>query len=585
MRSLVQAVKSRLNILDLVRRHVNLKRQGNRWVGPCPFHQETKPSFSVNEEEGVFYCFGCQAAGDIIEFASKINGTDFKETLEQLAAEAGLDTSAAFRRKGRDGNDRPSQRSAILQAMKVAQSVFVDALRGPAGQDGRDYVASRGLSPEIVEGFGIGWAPREWRNMTDALRRARVPDDVAQLTGLVARSPNKGNVYDRFRGRLIFPIKNLSNQIVAFGGRIVNGAEDEAKYINSPETPVYKKGEHLYGLAQARQAITAKGDALLTEGYMDVLTLHQFGYGHAVGVLGTALTPEQIKRISGFTSKVTLLFDGDRAGRKAALKAAEMFLVRGLTCRVVLLPEGKDIDETLRQDGPEAFDLMQRRAREGLGYCADALREQSPKDRVEWARNFLKAVTMPELLNGYISELATGLDLAEDVLRKTSTRRIVAPGKPAAAIPASGTPMSLQERQVLTFVVRYPARLPELQDLGADILLVGGLAKRLWGKIERSGEEAFRELDDQERGFWNGCRMGEAAPMDDGEKEFALLKAYLERTQAQAQRRFAANALRRGGGNFESDAVLLGLVKQTVDREKAAARDDPASPGGTSQGG
>ena len=189
---------------------------------------------------------------------------------------------------------------------------------------------------DVYKRQGLGWARRDWHSLDLALQRAGYDMRLAAEAGLVGRS-DRGSVYDRFRGRLIFPIKNLSNQVIAFGGRII-ADEDEAKYINSSDTPIYKKGEHLYGLAQARKGITVKGRALLTEGYMDVLTLHQFGYDNAVGVLGTALTPDQIKRLSGFTSQLTLLFDGDRAGRKAALRSCEMLLTRGLACTVVLMP-------------------------------------------------------------------------------------------------------------------------------------------------------------------------------------------------------------------------------------------------------
>ncbi len=386
----IRAIKERLNIVDLVRRYVELKRNGPRWVAPCPFHQETKPSFSVSEEQGMFYCFGCHASGDIFDFHSRINGLEFKESLEQLTAEAdvaiererlggvaqlaGVSDVGIDRGRGKAGNqgaerERRSSRQQMLRMYELAAGHFSAALQSPEAAQCREYIERRGLSEDIVQRFGLGWARREWQSLADALRRAGFDARLAVEAGLLGQSGN-GRAYDRFRGRLIFPIKNLSNQIIAFGGRII-AEEDEAKYINSSDTPLYKKGEHLYGLAQARRGITTKGRALLTEGYMDVLTLHQFGYDNAVGVLGTALTPEQIKRLSGFASQMVLLFDGDRAGRKAALRSCEMLLTRGLACNVVLMPEGEDIDSLLRGAGPEVFEDLQVRAPDGLRFCVD----------------------------------------------------------------------------------------------------------------------------------------------------------------------------------------------------------------------
>ena len=417
-RDAIRAIKERLNITDIVRRYVDLKRNGPRWVAPCPFHQETKPSFSVNEEQGLFYCFGCQASGDIFDFYGRINGLDFRETLEQLAAEAGitLDRGPVDKKRQEEDRQRRSSRQTMLRMYELAAAHFAAALKSPEAEECRAYIQRRGLSPEIVERFGLGWARRDWHSLDLALQRAGYDMRLAAEAGLVGRS-DRGSVYDRFRGRLIFPIKNLSNQVIAFGGRII-ADEDEAKYINSSDTPIYKKGEHLYGLAQARKGITVKGRALLTEGYMDVLTLHQFGYDNAVGVLGTALTPDQIKRLSGFTSQLTLLFDGDRAGRKAALRSCEMLLTRGLACTVVLMPEGEDIDSLLRTQGVEAFEALQAQAPDGLRFCLDVLRALAPRETVEWAKNFLRHVEVPELVSPYVSRLATHLQLSEAELRQ-----------------------------------------------------------------------------------------------------------------------------------------------------------------------
>ncbi len=570
----IRAIKERLNIVDLVRRYVELKRNGPRWVAPCPFHQETKPSFSVSEEQGMFYCFGCQASGDIFDFHSRINGLEFKESLEQLAAEAGV---AIDRGRGKAGNqgaerERRSSRQQMLRMYELAAGHFSAALQSPEAAQCREYIERRGLSEDIVQRFGLGWARREWQSLADALRRAGFDARLAVEAGLLGQSGN-GRAYDRFRGRLIFPIKNLSNQIIAFGGRII-AEEDEAKYINSSDTPLYKKGEHLYGLAQARRGITTKGRALLTEGYMDVLTLHQFGYDNAVGVLGTALTPEQIKRLSGFASQMVLLFDGDRAGRKAALRSCEMLLTRGLACNVVLMPEGEDIDSLLRGAGPEVFEDLQARAPDGLRFCVDVLKALAPRETVEWARNFLRQVELPELVSPYVSRLSGHLQLSENELRqglaawhsqKQQDSRSRAPQRTAKPSLAR---QNMRDRQIMMYAVRYPERLDDLRALGADLAIQSPIARRLWDKIEELGEESSYHLDQREKNFWNHCRGAEAAPRDSGDNELEFLRRDLDAYYASAQKSSVSAALREntGTGDFAADLDYLRALQETLEK-------------------
>ena len=570
----IRAINERQNIVDLVRSYVELKRNGPRWVAPCPYHQETKPTFSVSEEQGMFYCFGCHASGDIFDFHSRINGLEFKESLEQLAAEAGV---AIDRGRGKAGNqgaerERRSSRQQMLRMYELAAGHFSAALQSPEAAQCREYIERRGLSEDIVQRFGLGWARREWQSLADALRRAGFDARLAVEAGLLGQSGN-GRAYDRFRGRLIFPIKNLSNQIIAFGGRII-AEEDEAKYINSSDTPLYKKGEHLYGLAQARRGITTKGRALLTEGYMDVLTLHQFGYDNAVGVLGTALTPEQIKRLSGFASQMVLLFDGDRAGRKAALRSCEMLLTRGLACNVVLMPEGEDIDSLLRGAGPEVFEDLQARAPDGLRFCVDVLKALAPRETVEWARNFLRQVELPELVSPYVSRLSGHLQLSENELRqglaawhsqKQQDSRSRAPQRTAKPSLAR---QNMRDRQIMMYAVRYPERLDDLRALGADLAIQSPIARRLWDKIEELGEESSYHLDQREKNFWNHCRGAEAAPRDSGDNELEFLRRDLDAYYASAQKSSVSAALREntGTGDFAADLDYLRALQETLEK-------------------
>ena len=563
----IRAVKERLNLADIARRYMELKRNGTRWTACCPFHGETKPSFSINEEEGFFYCFGCQVSGDIFDFYSKINGLDFQETLEQLAAEAGItldprrDTGQERTREKERG-----ERRRMLAVYEFAAGHYAQNLHAKGATSCLEYMERRGIDKEAAERFGLGYALPEWGDLAKALHRGGFDEAFAVRAGLLAVNGEGRRAYDRFRGRLIFPIHNLSRQVIAFGGRIIDGKENEAKYINSSDSPIYKKGDHLYALPRARAAVAAQDRVLLTEGYMDVLTLHQFGYENAVGVLGTAFTPEQAKRLSAFTSHVLLLFDGDAAGRKAARRACEMLLPRGFHCRVVLLPQGEDIDSLLRSEGKECFELLMQTAPEGLRFCLDTVRrDMAPREAVVWARDFLKGFAeLPELYSRFASETARGLSLAEEELRGH------APVKTGKTLPFRGSrpsdgPDAVFEREILRFAVRYPHRCPDLRGADADFFLKSTVGRALWAKFfAYSVEELAYCLDEREKAFWRQCREGEAPPLDNEEEELAaLLKKLAARHKKKAIGSVSA-ALREAAGvdDFAGDMEYITALRK-----------------------
>jgi len=573
-RDAIRAIKERLKLADMARRYVELKRNGSRWMAPCPFHQETNPSFSINEETGLFYCFGCQASGDLFDFYGKINGLDFQECLEQLAIEAGIALNTRQDGSPAEGGAaqrrRRGERQQILSMYELAAAHYARNLAGADGTACRAYMELRGIDKALAERFSLGYALPGWRDLADALRRGGCDEALAVKAGLLGKSDKGGysRSYDRFRGRLIFPICNLSNQIIAFGGRII-GDEDEAKYINSADSLIYRKGDHLYALPQARRHIAIKGTALLTEGYMDVLTLHQFGYEHAVGVLGTALTPEQVKRLSGFTSRITLLFDGDAAGRKAAQRACELLLPRGLACRVVLLPQGQDIDELLRRHGAEEFEKLLEAAPDGLRFCLDTVkRDMAPRDAVAWARNFLKElVALPELYNQFASNLARTLSLNERDLKTgviAKQKGIVPYG--SNTIPSGGGPDAVFERQILRFAARYPHRCQDLLEAGADVFLLTPWACGVWKKFFAYPlDELQYHLDDREKAFWMHCRAGEAPPLDNEEGEFAPLRQKIAMRHKKMASSSVSAALREAAAidDFAGEIEYIFALRET----------------------
>lgn len=553
----IQAIKSRISLADMARRYVELRPAGSRLVAPCPFHQETKPSFSINEEQGTFYCFGCQASGDIFDFYGRLNGLDFKETLAALAEEAGIRLDA-YRSDPRAREQR-SQKRDMLKMHELAASHFHSNLNAPSAAVCRSYIEERGISRELVEKFGLGWSMDSWQDLGESLRRAGFNLNAAVECGLQSKSQG-GRTFDRFRNRLMFPIRNLSGQTIAFGGRIIPSLarEDDAKYINSSDSPIYKKGEHLFGLFQARPSIAVKKSVILTEGYMDVITLHQYGYTQAVGVLGTALTPEQIKRLSGFSSHLELMFDGDGAGRKAAFRSCEMLLSRGLSCRVVLFPDDNDIDSMLHTYGTDAVEELRAHAQDGIVFCISVLRGMAPREAVEWARRFLSQVDMPELFHRFAADLAAGLGLSEADLRGgvLERRRAASHG---TITPRDVTPHGIsRDREIMTFAVRYPHRLPDLQAAGADLALRSPWALKLWEKIAQyCSDQAFDELDPKEKNFWIRCRGEDAPPLDNEEGELSAIRQMLINLQKTSHMASVVAALRQGTASQETQREYM----------------------------
>jgi len=516
----IQAVKQRLNIADVVRRYVALRSVSGRWMGLCPFHQEKTGSFSVNEAEGFYYCFGCQASGDVLDFYMKVNGLEFRDALEQLAGEVGIELKAY--RHDREADERQKIKKTCLDMHAAAQEYFRRNLALAGGDAAREYLRKRGTTEQTAQGFGLGVSPDDGHGLENQLKSKRYTPEQGAMAGLLSKN-DKGNIYDRFRDRLIFPIQNLSGQVIAFGGRIIT--EGEPKYLNSSDTPIYKKGDHLYGLYQARQAMTRSKRAILTEGYMDVLTLHQFGYADSCGVLGTALTQEQVKRLAGFCSRIDLIFDGDTAGRKAALRSAEMILHQGVKCSVVLMPDGEDVDSLLQQHGRDGLEECFDTATDGLTYSLDTVRTQfAPREVVSWAQGFLSHLVDPALRGYYLPRLADGLGLSETDLRRYSGQgRAGQQGQqgqqplqdaPQVAPKAPNRPAVLpvgrddqNDKAFLTFPVLYPEYVPHLDTQGFAELLLTDWAQRLWSKLVAcGGHDVLTLLDDAEKVFFAKTR-------------------------------------------------------------------------------
>lgn len=343
----IDELLSRVDIAEVVGERVQLRRSGSNQMGLCPFHGEKTPSFTVSTDKQFYHCFGCGAHGTAIRFLMEYDRLDFREAVAQLAAIAGMEIPEAAR-----DSAPPPEQDSLYQTLQQAAEAYRQWLRDhPQADRAITYLRQRGLSGEIAKQYSIGFAPPGWRNLLDKLDNRR----ALKRAGLIVEKESD-RVYDRFRDRIIFPIRDRRGRTIAFGGRVLD--QGEPKYLNSPESPVFQKGQELYGLYEVLQADRRPTDILVVEGYMDVVALAQHGMPRAVATLGTATSTRQVERLFQITGDVIFCFDGDKAGRRAAGRAMENALPamrQGRQIRFLFLPEGEDPDSLIRQEGHEAF--------------------------------------------------------------------------------------------------------------------------------------------------------------------------------------------------------------------------------------
>ncbi|GKX60849.1 DNA primase [Leminorella grimontii] len=373
-RVFINDLLARTDIVDLIDARVKLKKQGKNYHACCPFHNEKTPSFTVNGEKQFYHCFGCGAHGNAIDFLMNFDRLEFVESIEELAAmhslevpyEAGSGASQLERH----------QRQNLYQLMDPLATFYQEALKLPQSQNARDYLAQRGLSDEVISRFAIGFAPSGWDNVLKRFGRAQESRELLNNAGMLVTNDN-GRTYDRFRERVMFPIRDKRGRVIAFGGRILGSGTP--KYLNSPETEIFHKGRQLYGLYEAQLSHPQLNRLLVVEGYMDVVALAQYGIDYAVASLGTSTTAEHIQLMFRYTDSVICCYDGDNAGREAAWRALETalpYLNDGRQLRFMFLPEGEDPDTLVRKEGKEAFERRMEQAQPLSTFLFDTLLPQ-----------------------------------------------------------------------------------------------------------------------------------------------------------------------------------------------------------------
>jgi DNA primase len=358
-----EQVREATDIVALVGEKVRLRRSGRSWKGLCPFHVERTPSFTVNPERQVWHCFGCGKGGDVFAWVMEQEKVTFPEALQILAERAGVELPKQERGPGDAARDR------LYQANALANDYFQASFRSPAGANARAYAAGRGFDDRVLELFQIGWAPEGWDGLATTLGKLQ-PQNALEEAGLLIRRGD-GTYYDRFRGRITFPVTAGGGRVAGFGARAIT-PEDQPKYLNSPETAVYRKGSLLFGLPQARAAIRERKEAFVAEGYLDVMRLHAAGFGNSVSTSGTALTFDQARALGRMEADVVLVYDGDDAGVRAADRALDPLAQAGLLVKVLLIPGGEDPDSYIRKNGADAFRDLLGTAKDAAAFLAEA---------------------------------------------------------------------------------------------------------------------------------------------------------------------------------------------------------------------
>ncbi len=509
---IIEQVREAHDVVDVVGQSVVLKKAGAGYKGLCPFHDEKTPSFTVSPTRQTFKCFGCGKGGNVFTFLTETQGLNFPEAVRLLAERRGIHVPAPTP----SDPEQDSRIEGIRRALSFAHRFFVETLQGPDGSEARRYLHERGYDDEAITRFGLGYAPAAWDRLLQAAQRGGVPARALDDAGLVLPKREGQGFYDRFRHRVIFPIADPQGRLVTFAGRTLD-PEENAKYLNGPETAVFKKANVLYGMHKARESIRRSGEALLMEGYTDVLMCHLNGFERAVAGMGTAFTERQASLLRRLTDRVVLLYDGDSAGQVAAERALDVLLAQDLEVRVALLPAERDVDEILLEEGPEALDAILADARElfefKLGLLAGRHDLSTPRGRSKAIEAILGSVAKvkspierdqlirlvaerlgrgPETESVLRSELARLL--GEDGLgprQRPATQRSLTQGPlveevPAQEAPVEAPPLTMHER------IQQETRALDETTLLAGALFVPSLRDTVFRAV---GPEEFTAPD------------------------------------------------------------------------------------------
>lgn len=593
----IEEVRSRADIVEVIGAHVRLRRAGRNFVGLCPFHNEKTPSFSVSPERSFFHCFGCGAGGTVFDFLTRIEGLTFPEALQSLAKRYGITLPERTVDNVAGRSPANGDKAGMFAANQLAAEFYANVLWNTSdGELARDYLKTRGITSETARAFMLGFAPQRAANLAAILQKRGLLEPALRL-GL-AKKDQSGAAYDMFRARLMFPIRDAQGRVIAFGGRVLDNRLP--KYINSAESPLYSKARALYGLAEARLTISKEDRAIVVEGYIDVIALSQAGFKETVATLGTALTIEQLRLLSRYTRNILACFDGDDAGRKASLRALEVFLQAGLLGRGVFIPQGFDPDTLVHERGASHFSGLLAHSELLIEMFMRQQAQIAPKGRAavdDRARilasigdklRLIKDEFQFNLLVRKAVDLVGFTDREEAVLRRAG-RRAPAVGDERQnttvhgqeAPPASRTTLSPDalvqaELGLIALALHYPDLRPQLKShLSQNVFPDEGIGSLLEEICATSNSSVSLEavissrLDEQRRGWLSGMMVGSL--MDDAAKARSLMKDYLN-ALSEGQRRREVAQLRRAAMTANGDEAVAAAQAVIVARRRRAGR-------------
>jgi len=486
-----EKIKEQISIVDVASLYVSLKPAGRNFKALCPFHSEKTPSFVVFPDRNTFHCFGCSRFGDIFDMVQEMENLSFPEAQRFLAEKFNIPMEAS--------HFRSEKKDDFLQLNEIALEFYRESLTSSvAGKAALDYLGRRGLSRGTIDLFSIGYAPDSWDGLAGRLRQKRASLDKAVELGLLGRN-ERGRVYDRFRNRVMFPIFSETGTVLAFGGRTL--ADDPAKYLNSPDSPLYRKGNHLYGFHLSKNFMKQEKAGLLVEGYLDMVSLYQAGFRHAAASLGTALTDKQIHLLKRFCGQIHLFYDRDAAGEAATIRNIEKLFEQNVNPRIVVIEGAKDPDEFVRARGAEELRAALARTEDGFNFLLNKIEREMDRNDPDRKRKGMEAALAAVrriedkiLRDEYVQRLASFFQVRADLIQ------VEAPPAPAAdSAPAAPLAVSPMEEKILEAILRVPEVVPEIREFFSDDLLAllpgRNILRQLFVAHARHGEFRFTEIN------------------------------------------------------------------------------------------
>jgi len=589
---IVENLRRQADIVEIVGAYVPLRKQGQNYTGLCPFHNEKTPSFVVSPAKQIYHCFGCGKGGNVYSFIMEREGLAFAQAVEKLATRYGVALPEEEVSPERQRQEARIKR--LRQINKWASDIYQETLFSRQGVPGLTYLSNRGISNETIKKFGLGYAPDQWEFLVTKLMEKGVSGQELTILGLASKT-ERGNFIDKFRGRVMFPIVDERDQVTGFGGRVIGQANP--KYLNSQETPLFHKGRGLYGISAAKSAIRERNQAIIMEGYMDVLVAHQYGIPNAVASLGTSLTAEQAKLITAYTYRTLICFDGDSAGAAATLRGLDILDQQGCQVGVVRIPQGSDPDDYIRAHGKEGMEQLISKANSLFEY--KFLLNFDKFDSSEWSGKVaiiqaalpeLSRVKSPAARLGYITMMSDALGFPEPAIRAELRQYSEGRRKNDPDTRTTGTKAFVKEEAsgsealaqsiIIKRLLDESGRYGEIEEAGGAALFSSQPARDLYQTIKAlidagyegiNGEDLVTLIDREEERSWLTGALLEDPPPGDAEKNYLDSLRTLKRLKVERQiKRLMADLVvaERSGDASSAKEMMMSISGLNIEKQR-----------------